>query len=173
MILSDCIFSILALQSNMYCLNSIVPVILSEDGEVGGWIKMYSGRDNNCLLIQGRYRPPNYKTHFFSLTRKELWITTCQNTVLEKKNEKHYRSYLLNEMKCGNNTPKRYRDHFLVAEKSRWRLLSKFLYNWSHLGSSIYLYTWKQCALPDLTTMALRQLMHLGAWSTVTYCWYQ
>ena len=36
----------------------------------------------------------------------------------------------------------------------------------------IYIYlcmqSWKQCALPVITTMALWQLMHLGTWYTVT-----
>ena len=37
----------------------------------------------------------------------------------------------------------------------------------------IYMQSWKQCALPVITTMALWQLMHLGTWCTVTYFWYQ
>ena len=35
----------------------------------------------------------------------------------------------------------------------------------------MYMQLWKQCALPVITTMALRQLMHLGTWCTATYCW--
>ena len=33
--------------------------------------------------------------------------------------------------------------------------------------------SWKQCALPVITTMALRLLMHLGTWCKTTHCWYQ
>ena len=33
--------------------------------------------------------------------------------------------------------------------------------------------SWKQCALPVITTMALWQLMYLGTWCMVTHCWYQ
>ena len=38
--------------------------------------------------------------------------------------------------------------------------------------SVIYLLSWKQCALPFITTMALWQLMHLGTWCcTVIMLW--
>ena len=33
----------------------------------------------------------------------------------------------------------------------------------------IYMLSWKQCALPVITTMALGQLMHLGTWCVVIY----
>ena len=39
--------------------------------------------------------------------------------------------------------------------------------------SIICMLSWKQCALPVTTTMALWQLMHLGTWCTVAHCWYQ
>ena len=39
--------------------------------------------------------------------------------------------------------------------------------------SVTYLQSWKQCALPVITTMALWQLMHLGTWCTFTHCWYK
>ena len=39
--------------------------------------------------------------------------------------------------------------------------------------SVIYMQSWKQCALPVITTMALWQLIHLGTWWTVTHCWHQ
>ena len=34
---------------------------------------------------------------------------------------------------------------------------------------SLYMLSWKQCALPVITTMALWQLMHLGTWCTLIY----
>ena len=39
--------------------------------------------------------------------------------------------------------------------------------------SYVYMPSWKQCALPVITKMALQQLMHLGTWCTVTHNWYQ
>ena len=33
--------------------------------------------------------------------------------------------------------------------------------------------SWKQCGILFITKMALWQVMPLGTWSTVTYCWYQ
>ena len=36
-----------------------------------------------------------------------------------------------------------------------------------HLYIYIYMLSWKQCALPVITTMALWKLMHLGTWCTV------
>ena len=41
----------------------------------------------------------------------------------------------------------------------------------SHRGkmSVIYMQSWKQCALPVITTMALWQLMHLGTWCMYIY----
>ena len=44
----------------------------------------------------------------------------------------------------------------------------------THIPKRIYIYmlSWKQCALPVITTMALWQLMHLGTWcmNSSIYC---
>ena len=39
--------------------------------------------------------------------------------------------------------------------------------------SIIYTQSWKQCAIQAITIMTLWQLMHLGTWSAVMYCWHQ
>ena len=48
---------------------------------------------------------------------------------------------------------------------------------WTYICIFMYMQTWKQCALPVITTMAMWQLIHLVTWCTVTHyalclgCW--
>ena len=47
------------------------------------------------------------------------------------------------------------------------RYVSWITYDFLYRYIYIHMLSWKQCALPVITTMALWQLMHLGTWSTV------
>ena len=42
-----------------------------------------------------------------------------------------------------------------------------YIYIYIHIYICKYMLSWKQCALPAITTMALWQLMHLGTWARV------
>ena len=55
----------------------------------------------------------------------------------------------------------------------KWFTTHRVLKSHRSKMSIIYILSWKQCALPVSTTMALWQLMHLGTWCTVPHCWYQ
>ena len=55
----------------------------------------------------------------------------------------------------------------------KWFTTHRVLKSHRSKMSIIYMLSWKQCALPVITTMALWQLMHLGTWCTVIHCWYQ
>ena len=48
-----------------------------------------------------------------------------------------------------------------------------YVYIYIYIYIYIYMFSWKQRALPLITTMAPRQPMHFGTWCTVTHCWYQ
>ena len=52
----------------------------------------------------------------------------------------------------------------------KWSTPHRVLKSHRSKMSVIYMLSWKQCALPVITTMALWQLMHLGTWCTVTHC---
>ena len=55
----------------------------------------------------------------------------------------------------------------------KWSMTNRVLKSHRSKMSVIYLQSWKQCAIPVITTTALWQLIHLGTWCTVTHCWYQ
>ena len=46
-----------------------------------------------------------------------------------------------------------------------WGLYIEYIYIYLYLY--IYMQSWKQCVLPVITTMTLRQLIQLGTWCTV------
>ena len=56
---------------------------------------------------------------------------------------------------------------------NKWSATHRVLKSHRRQMSLIYMQWRKQCALPVIITMALWQLMYLGTWCTITYCWYQ
>ena len=62
---------------------------------------------------------------------------------------------------------------YIYKSGHKWSTTHRVLKSHRSKMSIIYILSWKQCALPVSTTMALWQLMHLGTWCTVPHCWYQ
>ena len=60
-----------------------------------------------------------------------------------------------------------------IISGHKWYTTHRVLTSHRSKMGVIYMQSWKQCALPVITTMALWELMHLGTWCTVAHCWYQ
>ena len=63
------------------------------------------------------------------------------------------------------------KEHNISGHK--WSLTHRVLKSHRSKMSVIYMQSWKECALPVITTWALWQLMHLDTWYTITHSWYQ
>ena len=56
---------------------------------------------------------------------------------------------------------------YIYISGHKWSTTHRVLKSHRSKMSITYMLSWKQCALPVITTMTLWQLMHLGTWCTV------